>query len=297
MAARQHDAVEFTLRAQVHLHPFLRVLLQRYLAVITERGCVRLGGRRRGELPIQFAQFFPAQARHFRIELLSCCGELLQGTVQFTAFGHHRRVRIVRPVRAIHASEHRLQAVVIARRNGIELVVVAARAVDGETLECAHRGHHHVVAVVVARDESIGLGDGQLDVADEIPRPGGDETQRRSKFWLIRKKRVRRQLLLHESRIGFVAVERVDDVVAIRPGIQAGLVLVVAMRLAEVNRVQPVPRPAFAIAWRGQQTVHDLLVGICALVRDERVHFLGRGGQSGEIEGDAAQQRAAIRFR
>jgi len=49
---------------------------------------------------------------------------------------------------------------------------------DSEALEGREGGHHHVVAVVVARDEAVGLGDGQFDVADEIPRAACDEAER-----------------------------------------------------------------------------------------------------------------------
>jgi len=35
----------------------------------------------------------------------------------------------------------------------------------------------HVVAVEVARDFSVGLGLRNLGMADEVPRPGGDETE------------------------------------------------------------------------------------------------------------------------
>ena len=56
------------------------------------------------------------------------------------------------------------------------------------------------------------------------------------------------ELLLHEAPIRLVLVERADHIVAVRPGVVAGFVLVVSMSLAVVNDIQPVPRPALAVS-------------------------------------------------
>ena len=55
------------------------------------------------------------------------------------------------------------------------------------------------------------------------------------------------ELLLDEPVVRLVGVERADDVVAVRPGVGPRLVLVVAVRLAVVDDVEPVPRPALAV--------------------------------------------------
>ena len=49
---------------------------------------------------------------------------------------------------------------------------------------------------------------------------------------------------LDEPGIGSVAVERLDQIVAIRPGVGPDAVLVVAVGLGEVDKVHPVPAPS-----------------------------------------------------
>ena len=82
---------------------------------------------------------------------------------------------IVRAVGAIDAGEDRLQAVIIFLRDRIELVIVAAGAVDGQADEGDIVRRHHVVAIeeraIVLVDRALA----QFDMADEVPRPGGDE--------------------------------------------------------------------------------------------------------------------------
>ena len=77
------------------------------------------------------------------------------------------------------------------------------------------------------------------------------------------------------------------DVVAVGPGVGTRLVLVVAVRLAEMDDVEPVPRPAFAVMRRGEQPVHQLLVGQRIGVSDKRLDFLGRRRQAEQVEGTA----------
>ena len=89
------------------------------------------------------------------------------------------RVRaLVRPVAAIDAGEDGLETVVVGLRDRVELVIVAAGAVDGQAHEGGHRAGDHVVAVEQPRLQLVDRPFAQLDVADEVPRPGGDEAGR-----------------------------------------------------------------------------------------------------------------------
>ena len=82
---------------------------------------------------------------------------------------------LIRPVAAIDAGEDGLEAVVVGLGDRVELVVVAAGAVDGQADEGRHRARDHVVAVEQPRLELVDGPLAQLDVADEVPGPGGDE--------------------------------------------------------------------------------------------------------------------------
>ena len=72
------------------------------------------------------------------------------------------------------------------------------------------------------------------------------------------------------------------------------VVLLVAVRLGEPRHVHPVPGEAFAVMRGGQQAIDEPLVGVGGRVVDEGVDLLGRRGQSGQVEGDAADQRASV---
>ena len=104
-------------------------------------------------------------------------------------------------------------------------------------------------------------------------------------------------LLADELVVRLVVVERVDDVVAIAPGVRVGEVPRRAGRLAVAGDVEPVPAPAFAERGRGEQPVDDLLEGVGRRVVDEGVDLLGRRRQAGQVERDPADQRRAGRRR
>jgi hypothetical protein len=130
-----------------------------------------------------------------------------------------------------------------------------------------------------------------VTMSNEVPRPGADEAGCRQRLRVAGEERVAGDLLANESRIEFILVEGADDPVAVRPGKIATLVLVVAVRVAVVNDVQPVPAPAFAVARRGQQAVDELGVGVGAVVAQEGRDLVGGRRQSVQVEGESAQQR------
>ena len=67
-----------------------------------------------------------------------------------------------------------------------------------------------------------------------------------------------------------------------------------ALALAEADDVEPVPRPALAVMGRGEQAVDQPLVGVGVRVGDERLDLLGRRRQAEQVEGEPADQRAAV---
>ena len=69
-------------------------------------------------------------------------------------------------------------------------------------------------------------------------------------------------LLADEPAERKVGVEGGDDIVAIGPGMVAALVLVVAVRVAVMHDVKPVPAPALAIMGTGEQPIDERLVGV-----------------------------------
>ena len=93
---------------------------------------------------------------------------------------------------------------------------------------------------------------------------------------------------------GLSALNAVDDVVAIAPGVRVGDVDGLARALGVAGDVEPVAAPALAEARRREQPVHHLLERFGRRVRDERLHLLGRRRQAGQVEVDAAEERALV---
>ena len=160
-----------------------------------------------------------------------------------------------------------------------------------------HRAGDHVVAVEQPRLQLVDGPFAQLDMADEVPRAGGDEPGRDHALRIARPEHVAGHLLADEPAEGEVAVERSDDVIAIGPGVVAALVLVVAVGVAVVDDVEPVPAPALAVMGAGQQPIDQSFVGVRIRVADERVDLLGRRRQAEQVERTGGGSRCGDRPR
>ena len=160
--------------------------------------------------------------------------------------------------------EDAVQRIIVGRGDRVELVVVATRAGDRQAEEGLGRGVDALVDRVV-------------DVVEALA--DGDEAEGREAgvVGLDVRELVGGELLDHEAVVGFVGVERVDDVIAVGPGEGVAVVLVEALALVDrqaarvgvAGRIEPVAAPALAVVRRGQEEV-DLL-------GDDRVDVVGRG--------------------
>ena len=176
-------------------------------------------------------------------------------------------------------------------------MIVAARTVDCQALECGHGGHDHVVAIVVARDQAVSFGFGQLHMANEIPWPCGNKPCRHDSFGRIRKQNVASQLFIDEAAPARIAIKSSNHIIAIRPGIRPQFIFVIAVSFTEVHDIEPMPPPPFAVSRRGEQPIHDTFAGIVAAVVQKAIHVCGARWQADQIEEEPANERAAIRFR
>jgi hypothetical protein len=104
---------------------------------------------------------------------------------------------------------------------------------------------------------------------------------------------VARDLLARELVEGLVAVEGVDHVVAVGE-VVVQLVAVVADRVREPGQVQPLDRHPLAVVRRGEQPVHDAVVGAGRGVSDKGLGFRDGGRQAGQVEAQAADQGATV---
>ncbi len=298
MTRFQHDAVEFDVLAEVNLHPLGVVPLGRELGVVAELR--RLEGRCRfgrfAELLLQFRKLRTREFASVRFQRRDPRGRGLLLRVQFRALRGDFRVRVVGSVGAIEGREHRLKTVVILLRDRVELVVVALRAMDRQPHERADGVRDKVVAVEVASDFTVDFRFGYLDVSDEVPRTGRKEPECFDSVHRARVQHVARDLFGDEPAVGLVRVQRADDVIAVGPRIRARLVLVVAVRFAKVDHVEPVPRPALAVLRRREQLINERLESLRVLVTNERFDFLWCGRQPDQVEVQPTDQRAPVRF-
>ena len=82
---------------------------------------------------------------------------------------------------------------------------------------------------------------------------------------------VTRDLFPDEPVVRLVAVERIDDVVAVAPCMRHVRVALVAGGVGITCEVEPVARPAFAVTRIVEQPIHQAFVGKRTAIVDESV--------------------------
>ena len=93
-----------------------------------------------------------------------------------------------------------------------------------------------------------------------------------------------------EAIVGQIGVQGVDDPVAIAPGVGAFGVELEAVGVGVVSQVEPVLAPALAVMRARQQAIDQPFVGVRPVVGEEGGDLVGRRGQAGQVERDAADQ-------
>jgi hypothetical protein len=104
------------------------------------------------------------------------------------------------------------------------------------------------------------------------------------------RQQVARDLLNCELVERHIAVERLDDPVAVAPD-GAAQVFLVAVGVGVAGEIQPHQRLPLAVVGRVEQFVHQSLVGVGARVFQEGVHLFGRGRQSRQVQIQPSHQR------
>ena len=188
-----------------------------------------------------------------------------------------------------HRREERLEAEVVLLQDGIELVVVAARALHAH----AHEDIGGRVGDVVEHVHPLAGGIAVVVFVDaEREVAGGDAC-----VGCVRPQFVAGDLLLHEAVVGFVGIQARDDVVAVAPRVRAVVVGAEAVALGVAHEVEPMPRPVLAVARAGEEPVHELAVRAGRHVGCKCSGFLGLRRQARQIEINAADECGAWRCR
>ena len=199
-----------------------------------------------------------------------------------------RRVRRARAVEALlrHLMEERVELVKLLRRDGIVFVVVALGATHRGAEPHGGRGAHAVHDVF-----------GEILVGVRAALVVGHHVAVETARDLLRPRRVRQQiageLLDGELVERQVPIERRDDPLAPRPHL-AQAVVVIAARIRVTRLVEPRHRHALAVSGPREQAIHQLLVSVRALVREEGVHVRDARWQAGQVQRHAADERLAF---
>ncbi len=182
------------------------------------------------------------------------------------------------------------QRVEVLRREWVELVVMALRAVGGQAqVDPADRLHAvgGIVGEVLLDDGAAFIGRGVAPL-----QTGGDQLRLRRIG-----QEVAGQLLDRERVERLVRVEGFDDPIAVGPHL-AGVVEVQAVGVGVAGRVEPIAGAVLAVSGRRHQFVHqgaDLRIlqvgGVLGQVLGEEFR---RRRQAGDIEGEAADERAGV---
>ena len=94
-----------------------------------------------------------------------------------------------------------------------------------------------------------------------------------------------------------VAIEGIDDPVAIAPGlaeIAFRRQLDQVARVGVADDVEPVPAPPLAVPRRGQQAVDDSCERLGRLIGEEGIDLRGRRRQADQVERGPSEQRASV---
>jgi hypothetical protein len=182
--------------------------------------------------------------------------------------------------------EGALNPVVIAGRDGVVLVVVAAGAAERQAEEGRDGRDRHVVELVVPEPELLLLhGHVQL-----LGLRGRQEARGRQCLGVVGLVLVARDLPPHEGRVRQVVVEGADHEVAVVVGGRPVGVRLQPVAVGVAGDVQPVPAPALAVVPAGQEPIDEPLVGVGCGVLDERPHLLRGRGQADQVEIDPSNQ-------
>ena len=153
-----------------------------------------------------------------------------------------REERIVR----LHLAEDRgMHPVIVFLQDRIELVIVAARTVNGQTQESSTDGSNHIIEVVVPPLGVIFFA--EQDARSSTKKSGSDPGLVGSVIDLVTS-----DLFFEELIVGFVVVERIDDVVAAAPGIGAIEIMLEPARVRVARHVEPMTTPALTVVRRSQ---------------------------------------------
>ena len=200
---------------------------------------------------------------------------------------HRRRVAVLERLAPLgHVVEVGEDLVELLLRDGVELVVVAAGAPQGQAHPHRPRRRHPVDHVL---DQELLGDDAALAVLAVVPVEGGGDALLEGGVG----QQIAGDLLDGELVERHVRVVGVNDPVAVAPHRPFGVGLIAA-RVGVAGRVEPVDGHALAVGGRPQHLVDGVLEGVGRVFVEERGHVGLQRRQARQVEARPAQQRRPV---
>ena len=170
--------------------------------------------------------------------------------------------------------------VVITRRDRVELVIVTARARDGEPEESTRESIHAIRQRLGSRLR------GRLRVAAiaDVRRAHREKARAHAQV-RVAWNEIARDLRPHKLVVRHVAIQRSDHPIAIPPrlGQRCGIELATEP-VAVARDIEPVPPPALAVLRRSEQRIDDFCERIRRRVGEKSFYLIRSRRQSSDVE-------------
>ena len=151
----------------------------------------------------------------------------------------------------------------------------------------------HGEALRAAHDDVDAVIDDVLLVIKEASAEGQEAQGRQVAGVFASHERVRRELQLEELVIRHILIESPDDPITVSVGVGVTTFLFedITLGVGVTRNVEPVPAPAFAEGWGGEESVDEFIVCLRVAIRDEALDLGGGGRQAVQHKVRATNQR------
>ena len=228
----------------------------------------------------------PVKHAVLREQVATCPLIARQGLQVRSALAWQRRVDVL----FLQFVEEREEAVVVALRERIVLVVVALRATDGQAEP--YRSDRVRAVDDLLEPPFLGVG-AALGIRGRVAmKARGDKL-----VDVALRQEIARDLLERELVEGHVAVEGLNDPVPVAPGVRPEIVAAKAVAVRVAGEIQPVTGPLLGIVRGVQQAVDQSFVSFGTLVCEERLDICKLWRQSSQVEAQPPDQRVPRRPR
>ena len=180
--------------------------------------------------------------------------------------------------------EEGVQTVIVPLRYRVVLVVVTLGAFDAQAEPYRRHG-------IRAVDRFLEAGLFEIDPALAVLEGVAVEARGDARLHRAALEQVAGNLFEGKPIERHVMVQRVNDPMAEAPGVRTGQVFFIAVAVGVAGLIEPMLGPLLAVMPRVQQAIHQLFVGVRAIIEQKALDLLGRGRKTRQVEAEPADQR------